>query len=121
MADSSKHSGSSQPTDTKSVTETREQHYLVVSGEEYTYIQHSSGCPTEELGNDDGKYTIYRCDVAHHEDGLDLDEYFETKKLAPGKYPIEAWASKSWTDYGWEYDGGLTFAALDENDKPPQS
>lgn len=89
-------------------------HYLVVSGEEYTYIQHHKDCPTVEIGNDDGKYTDYRCEVAHHEDGLDLDDYFETKKLAPGKYPIEAWSGKNWTDYGWEYDGGLTFAAKEE-------
>ncbi len=85
------------------------QHYLVVSGEEYPYIEHSKDCPSEEVGNDDGKYTLYRCDVADHD--IDLEEYFETKKLAPGKYPIEAWASKTWTYYGWEWDGGLVFSS----------
>lgn len=48
----------------------------------------------------EGVDTQYR-----HRDDPDGWEWAEP--LAPGLYPVEAWAHRTWTDCGWEYDAGL--------------
>lgn len=120
MATQNNHSEASGHSVIKSITGVESsgkgQHYLVVSSDrnEFPCIEHPSECPTEVvlLGNDEVEYMVYRCSVS--DDDYDLEDYFDTKNLAPGKYPIEAWGSKTWTDYGWEYDGGLVFSAEDQ-------
>lgn len=94
-------------------------HYLVVSADEYPDIEHSDDCPMEDVEYPDMTVRHYRCAVESIDmDGKGLAEWFDTAHLASGRYPIEYWSSKTWTDYGWEYNAGLSFAADDENDQP---
>lgn len=70
-------------------------------------LEHPPSCKQEER-----QYPgvlDYTCDVAHHEqDGLAFSlRYSGTPITEPGTYRVQAWGRKSWTDLGYEYDGGV--------------
>lgn len=88
-------------------------HYLVVS-EDGLDVEHDKSCPIIEYGTGANKYYGYTCGVPGDNE---LENYFDIEELAPGKYPIEAWSQKTWTDYGWEWDGGLRFADEEKEKK----
>lgn len=72
-------------------------------------IEHPKDCPLVDY---DGEYKDYACAareamVEGYADGAE-----ELEK--PGRYLIETWGDKSWTDYGWEHDGGVYLIPVDQ-------
>lgn len=70
-------------------------------------IIHPASCPEREFWPGG---TDFDCVVAYHERELGIGAFLDPA-LPPGRYEIEPWASKTWTDCGWEYDAGLEIGA----------
>src|SRR5215471_3230941 len=71
-------------------------------------LQHPPSCKEEERSCPG--VLEYTCDVAYHERECDLASslhYSGTPITKPGTYRVQAWGSKSWTEVGYEYDGGV--------------
>lgn len=71
-------------------------------------LEHPPSCKQEEQYG--GHVLEYTCDVAHHEreSGLPFSlRYSGTPITEPGTYQVQGWGSKSWTELGYEYDGGV--------------
>jgi hypothetical protein len=88
-------------------------HFLVVTGDgdDGYEVEHPEGCPREDWPGDLGwQFTCY---TQLYLNGGPMGD--NELPLAPGRYLIDILAWKSWTDYGWEYDGELQFTLLDKD------
>ena len=71
-------------------------------------LEHPTSCKQEErcyLG-----VLEYTCDIAMNESDCGLAfslRYSGTPITKPGTYRIQGWGRKSWTELGYEYDGGV--------------
>jgi hypothetical protein len=87
-------------------------HFLVVSDEIdpetdklALEVEHPKACPLVEFDGFDGGYKDYTCAALEAITEGYADGAEELEK--PGRYLIEPWGCKTWTDYGWEGDGGV--------------
>lgn len=97
------------------------QHFLIVheQPDDGMDIEHPATCPTASRYG--GRVLVHTCEVGRHEEAAGLDLFFHrdtphpyafaSEKVSPGRWPIEDWSERSWTPYGWEYDGGLRLVA----------
>jgi hypothetical protein len=81
-------------------------------------LEHPPSCKEEERDWSGVKILEWACDVADHQgDGLAFSlRYSGTPITKPGTYRIQAWGRKSWTELGYEYDGGV--GVMDPEDTP---
>ncbi len=74
-------------------------------------LEHPPSCKQEERDYGYGTTALeWICDVAYceRESGLPFTlRYSGTPITEPGTYQIEGWGYKSWTELGYEYDGGV--------------
>jgi hypothetical protein len=101
------------------------QHFLIVHEEpdDGMDVEHPADCPTDTIYG--GDVQIHTCGVGRHADEFGLDMFFHrdephphafgySQLVAPGRWPIEMWAERTWTELGWEYDAGLTLTEVDD-------
>ena len=69
-------------------------------------LEHPATCKQEA-----GDFATYwTCDVAQFagDSGLEFSlRYSGTPITEPGTYRVQGWGNKSWTELGYEYDGGV--------------
>ncbi len=75
-------------------------------------LQHPPSCGQEERDYGAGiKCPVWTCDIARHEQATGLAaslRYTGTPITEPGTYRIQAWATKTMTELGVEYDSGIS-------------
>ena len=83
-------------------------HYLVVETTGEYQVEHPDTCkPFLEDG-----IQFWPCDEWKAVCEGDADGAEELSN--PGKYQIKLWGSKYWTDYGWDYDGGINLISAED-------
>jgi len=81
-------------------------------------LEHPPSCRLEQRDYGGVPVLDWTCDVAcmERESGLpSLLRYSGTPITEPGTYQIQGWGSKSWTELGYEYDGGVAVTDAEES------